>query len=135
MYIKTKDIKEVTIPSPYRRTVKILSSPDIVDVTTTRFTMGISTIPAGSKTESHAHEGTEECIYVLSGQGECEVAEKKFKVEQNDLILAKPGQDHQFFNNFKKPLKLLWVYAPPGAEKKLLEASRKSPTGTNCTES
>jgi mannose-6-phosphate isomerase-like protein (cupin superfamily) len=129
MHIKTNDVNEVTIPSPYRRTVKILSSPDIIDATTTRFTMGISIIPAGGKTESHAHEGTEECMYVLSGQGECEVAGRKFKIEQNDLILAKPGQNHQFFNNIKKPLKLLWVYAPPGAEKKLLEAARKDPKG------
>lgn len=121
MYVKSNEIKGKKTPPPYERVVKILASPETVNMVSHRFTFGMSIIPAGGMTEKHAHEGTEECIYVLTGRGESELAGNRFKIEPDSVILVKPGQDHQFFNYSDETMKLIWVYAPPGAEKMLLK--------------
>lgn len=123
--IKAWEVKGKQIPAPYERVLKILASPETPKMKAENFTFGMSIIAAGSKTDKHAHEGTEECIYVVSGRGEAVIAGEKYEIGPDVVILVKPGQDHQFFNHSDETMRLIWVYAPPGAEKSLLKMAVK----------
>ena len=118
-------MKGVSIAPPYARVLKILASPETPKMKTEHLVFGISIIAAKSKTEKHSHEGTDECIYVVTGRGEAEVAGKKIKLEPDIAFLIRPGEQHQIFNHYDEPMKLIWVYAPPGAQKQFLANVKK----------
>ena len=125
-YVKSYKVKGVLFEPPYARVLKILASPDTPRMRTEHLVFGISIIAAESKTNKHAHEGTEECIYIVTGHGEAEVAGKKIELEPDTAFLIKPGEQHQIFNHGDETMKLIWVYSPPGAEKKLVAKIKKA---------
>ena len=42
-------------------------------------------------------------------------------MQQGDLIAIEKGEPHQFRNTGAEQLRLLWIYSPPGPEKKFLD--------------
>lgn len=117
-YVKSHEKKGIQVEPPYQRVLKTFASPDTPKMKTKHLVFGMSIIATESKTDKHIHEETEECIYVVTGRGEAEIGGKKIKLEPDMAILVKPGEYHQVFNYSDETMKLIWVYAPPGAEKK-----------------
>ena len=78
--------------------------------------VGQLTVPAGGKVPLHQDE-TEEYIYVLSGAGTIWIDGQKHSIKKEDLVYM-PAKAKVRFENGKKPLKALQIFAGPGPEKK-----------------
>jgi oxalate decarboxylase/phosphoglucose isomerase-like protein (cupin superfamily) len=98
-------------------TIKWLSEPRLTN--TERFTIGVVLLQPGKGHERHNHPGTEEILYVVSGQGRQMTdidGEKWQPVSAGDLVHIPPDIFHATINTGWEPLKLVAVYAPPGPE-------------------
>jgi len=58
----------------------------------------------------HFHDGFEECIYVLSGQGCTEADSGKHPLKTGDTILIPSGEKHVTRNTGNEPLMLLCFF-------------------------
>jgi len=58
----------------------------------------------------HRHEGFEECIHVISGEGLMDAESGQFELEAGDTIVIPPGEMHVTRNIGKEPLKLLCFF-------------------------
>lgn len=56
---------------------------------------------AGKSTRGHSHPGQEEVYYFISGYGEMELDDQKFKVEGGDIVLIPDGAFHRVHNTDK----------------------------------
>ena len=58
----------------------------------------------------HQHDGFEECIFVLSGEGFTEAGADRFPLKVGDTILIPAGESHVTRNTGSKPLMLLCFF-------------------------
>lgn len=58
----------------------------------------------------HSHDGFEECIYVVSGQGTTHAESGEHPVRAGDAILIPPGEKHVTRNTGSEPLLLLCFF-------------------------
>ena len=58
----------------------------------------------------HYHQGFEECIYVMSGEGCTEADSGKHRLKAGDTILIPPGEKHVTRNTGQEPLVLLCFF-------------------------
>ena len=70
---------------------------------------GVSAFQAGLAVPLHSHN-VEEVVYVLEGEGECEIEGIVQGVKAGDTAFIPPGLIHCFRNTGENPLKILWVY-------------------------
>ena len=61
----------------------------------------------------YSHGNSEEFIYILEGELEVYVANKKYKLAKGDSLYFKSSLNHRFKNTSKKEVKALWVVSPP----------------------
>jgi transketolase C-terminal domain/subunit len=85
-----------------------------------QFSVGMSLIEPGKIHEEHKHDGNEELIVVMGGEGMAKIAGREFAVGYGSVIAIDPGEYHGFVNTGHQPLILLWIYDPPGAESKFV---------------
>jgi len=98
--------------------LKFLSEPAVTGAE--RFSFGMVVLSPGKGHDSHAHPGVEEIIFVMSGVGEQTIdGEGPVKVSAGDCFHIPPDVVHSTRNTGWEPLRLLVVYAPPGAERDL----------------
>lgn len=98
-------------------TIKWLSEPRVTG--TERFAMGVVLLQPGKGHVRHNHPGTEEILYVVSGQGKQMIdvgGEQWEPVTAGDMIHIPPDIFHATINSGWEPLKLIAVYSPPGPE-------------------
>jgi oxalate decarboxylase/phosphoglucose isomerase-like protein (cupin superfamily) len=82
--------------------------------------------------ERHNHAGSEEILYVLSGEGDQMVADgEPFPVRAGDTIYLAEGVYHSTINTGWEPMRLLALYRPAGPELALndLPDTRVVPAG------
>ncbi|NQT66908.1 MAG: cupin domain-containing protein [Actinobacteria bacterium] len=95
-----------------------LSEPRVTE--TNNMTAGIVTLNLGKGHQRHNHEGCEEILYVIEGEGDqtIEVNNKleKKKVKRGDLIHIPAGAYHGTINTGKKPMVIFAVYQYAGPE-------------------
>lgn len=95
---------------PGRKALEIASS----ERGTRNVTLRLVEIPApkpGDKPRGpHRHEGFEECIHVLSGEGCTEADSGKFLLKAGDTIVVPPGEMHVTRNTGREPLVLLCFF-------------------------
>ena len=113
-------------------TIKWLSEPRVTN--TERFSMGVVILHPGKGHARHNHPGSEEILYVVSGQGNQMIdidGEKWEPVGPGDLVHIPADIFHATINTGWEPLKLIAVYAPPGPEAvlRLLPDCRILPPG------
>ena len=114
--------------------IKWLVSPDVTDGAA--LTFGEVILLPGRGHERHNHPGSEEVLYVLSGEGEQMVAdEERFPVRAGDTIYVPTAVFHSTRNTGWEPMRLLAVYNPGGAERALagLPDFRELPAGETAT--
>ncbi len=114
-----KDASEVTTEGEYRRTLKVLLSPQL-DRGIESIAAGLVILPPGGKSDFIGHvEG--EMFYVLRGQGAIRVGEQIRPIVAGTAVWVGPHEVHQTMNTGDGELKLLWVLSPPGRESLILE--------------
>jgi oxalate decarboxylase/phosphoglucose isomerase-like protein (cupin superfamily) len=101
-------------------TLKFLSTPEVTGAE--RFSFGVVILSPGQGHERHGHPGVEEIIFVLSGEGEQTVDDHPpVAVRAGACIHIPPDVPHSTVNTGWEPMRLIVVYAPPGAERDLRE--------------
>jgi len=69
-------------------------------------------VPVGTTTLLHKHQKTEEFYYILAGEGEMILGDKKFKVIVGDTVCISPNTPHQITGLGDKDLRLLCLCSP-----------------------
>ena len=111
-------------------TLKFLSEPEVTGAV--RFSFGMVVLQPGKGHDSHSHPGVEEIIFVMSGEGEQMIdGHGPVDVHPGACMHIPPDVVHSTVNTGWEPLRLLVVYAPPGAERDLREipGCKVVPTG------
>jgi mannose-6-phosphate isomerase-like protein (cupin superfamily) len=73
----------------------------------------VMTIPPGEEIGEEVHEGNDQLLVFIAGQGEAVLDGRTSKVEPNQLVFVHAGTRHNFVNTGSVPLRLVTVYAPP----------------------
>jgi oxalate decarboxylase/phosphoglucose isomerase-like protein (cupin superfamily) len=101
-------------------TSNILSEPAVTQAQ--RHSFGIVEVAPGGGHERHNHPGTEEIIYVVSGEGEQMIDDQPpVSVGPGACIFIPDGVYHSTLNTGSGPMQIIVVYAPVGAERLLRE--------------
>jgi len=97
-------------------TVKILSEPLVTDAE--RFSFGMAVLEPGKGHDRHNHPGSEEIIFVMSGEGDQMIDDQPpVKVGPGASIYIPADVYHSTINTGWEPMRLLVVYAPAGPER------------------
>jgi quercetin dioxygenase-like cupin family protein len=127
-HFKLDEVAGVTINQQINeRRIKLLASP-VSDVRREQFSVGVSIVEPGKVHEEHAHDGSEELIVVIGGEGWAKIAGQEFAIGYGSVIDIDRGEPHGFVNTGRSPLVLLWIYDPPGAERKFSGGRTKEGT-------
>jgi mannose-6-phosphate isomerase-like protein (cupin superfamily) len=73
----------------------------------------VMTIPPGEEIGEEVHEGNDQLLVFIDGQGDAVLDGRTATVTPNDLVLVPAGTRHNFINTGSVPLRLVTVYAPP----------------------
>ena len=93
-----------------RRSLEIVSHEKGSDAVTLRLVEIPVPQPGEAPRSPHYHQGFEECIYVLSGEGNTWTEGGEHPLKAGDTILIPPGEKHVTRNTGREPLKLLCFF-------------------------
>lgn len=83
-------------------------------------TVGEVIINPGQGHSAHTHDDADEILYIIDGVGEQTVGDHpSFRVVAGDAVNVPRGTVHSTFNRGWRPLRILAVYTPGGAEEAL----------------
>jgi oxalate decarboxylase/phosphoglucose isomerase-like protein (cupin superfamily) len=100
--------------------IRFLSEPAVTGAD--RFSFGIVELAQGKGHARHNHPGSEEIIYVVSGEGEQMVDDQPaVKVSAGASIYIPADVYHSTVNTGMETMKLIVVYSPAGPERLLRE--------------
>ena len=99
----------VTIPDPYRRTIKILLAPDKGDVP--EIMLSHVTIPPGGHTDYHDHDRPE-LIYVVAGTGTAKCEGEDVEIGPDTAMWILAGEKHEVRNTGDEPIVIVTVFVP-----------------------
>jgi len=100
--------------------IHFLSEPAVTGAS--RFSFGVVELAEGKGHARHNHPGSEEVIYVVSGEGEQMVDDRPpVKVGPGSNIYIPADVYHSTLNTGKETLQLVVVYSPAGPERLLRE--------------
>jgi len=90
------------------------------------FSGGVVDLPSGQGHARHNHPGSEEIIFVISGEGEQMVEDEQgnpivSKVGPGCTVFVPESRFHSTLNTGTRPMQLFVVYSPAGPEKVLRE--------------
>ncbi len=111
------------VPEPNRRTLKVLLSPQLHEGLQS-IASGLTILPPGGQSDLHAHEEGE-MFYILSGRCRIIVGDEVEELEQGTSVWAPPCLSHQLVNSADEQCRILWVLAPPGRERAIIEKSKE----------
>lgn len=104
------EMKDVDEPRGWR----IQIDPRNTD--SSHLSMGNQDIPPGVGIPVHLHEKEEEILFFHEGTGELEVEGEKFPIQPGMSVFFPPNIRHSLRNTGENPLKMLWIFSPPGYE-------------------
>ncbi|GGC64671.1 cupin domain-containing protein [Marinobacter halophilus] len=70
-------------------------------------------IPAGGEIGGEVHEGHDQLLYFVEGEGEATIGDTKAAVQSGDVSIVPSGSFHNFRNTGTVMLKLYTTYCPP----------------------
>lgn len=70
-------------------------------------------IPAGGEIGGEVHEGHDQLLYFVEGEGEATIGDIKAAVQSGDVSIVPSGTYHNFRNTGTVMLKLYTTYCPP----------------------
>jgi quercetin dioxygenase-like cupin family protein len=74
------------------------------------------TMPPRFSTGLHVHRTQEETFYVLDGECEWQVGDRRFRATPGTFLFIPPGVPHNIANATDKPARVLMTVSPPGHE-------------------
>ena len=77
---------------------------------------GIQVLEPGTHVRNHAHQRNDELLFVYEGTGRALVDGKTYPLSPGALIAVGRFVEHKVFNDGPGPMKIFWVFAPPGLE-------------------
>jgi putative monooxygenase len=109
-FIKAADVEgDHRIPP---RTSKLLLAPKFGGVK--NVSMGMNITEVGSEIPEHAHETSEEVLFLISGRAKLVIeGEGEWEIGPETAFYSPIGVKHRLENIGDEPLKLVWVYCPP----------------------
>ena len=81
--------------------------------TTERSQLVLMTIQPGEEIGEEAHEGIDQVLAFVAGEGEATLGEERFGVRDGSVVVVPSGTRHNFVNRGSTALKLYTVYTPP----------------------
>ncbi len=115
IFVKAASVKGVSTPPPYERTLKLLLSPAVHEVSS-GMSMGLVIFQPGKCSAPHSHDTEQETWYVISGKGTIRVGDEEAEVEADSVVVSPPRLVHQIVNTGDKELRVLWMFTPAGPE-------------------
>ena len=88
--------------------------------------VGLIEVEGGGEIPRHAHEGSEEILYVLSGSGELTVGSDKIKFGREQAIHIPADQPHAIKFHGEEKGMILQAFAPGGPEKERFNPGGKA---------
>jgi mannose-6-phosphate isomerase-like protein (cupin superfamily) len=95
---------------PGRKSLEIVSGEKGSSAVTLRLVEIPVPGPGDAARKPHHHQGFEECIFVMAGEGCTEAESGSFPLKAGDAILIPPGEKHMTRNTGSKPLLLLCFF-------------------------
>ncbi len=95
---------------PGRKSLEIVSGEKGSRAVTLRLVEIPVPKPGETPRTPHYHQGFEECIFVMSGQGCTEADSGRYPLKAGDTILIPPGEKHVTRNTGSEPLILLCFF-------------------------
>jgi mannose-6-phosphate isomerase-like protein (cupin superfamily) len=115
---KAWKLPSVKAESPSKRHFRMPFSPEVNDYK--RATVLLVSIPPRSTTGMHAHPDSDEIMYFI-GRGEATVGGEKAEIENDVVLLAPKGVEHESRNTSDTDtLKIFCVFLPPLKPNELL---------------
>lgn len=103
--------RHLTLPG--RRATELVSAAEGgYGITVRRVVIPPESDPAAAR-GPHRHEGCEEVIVILAGQGEFTTAHAAWPVAAGDLVIVSPGEPHRTRNTGTADLESLCFFAVP----------------------
>lgn len=76
-----------------------------------RTVFGITTFPPGARHDVHRHPHAEEVEYLVEGEGLARVGDVEVRMRAGDVVVAKAGELHGFWNTSEtERAVLIWCY-------------------------
>lgn len=73
----------------------------------------VMTVPAGGEIGEEVHDGIDQVLIFVEGEGEAELDGAVSQVAPQDVVVVPAGTKHNFRNTGTGPLRLYTVYGPP----------------------
>ncbi len=90
--------------------IHVLISP--TSVGSTKMIMGTATVPVGGKVLQHAHPHSEECFYVMRGQGKIVFEDGEVPFQSGQAVLTPQGQPHSIHNVGDEEILVVFASGP-----------------------
>ena len=97
--------------------------------TDTPFESGIQEVAVDSFVREHAHDGHEELILVIDGEGVAEIEGETHEMQAGTTLYLASEEKHKFTNTGKVPMRFFWVLMPGGLSD-FFKAIGREKTGT-----
>lgn len=81
--------------------------------TTERSQLVLMTIPPGEEIGEETHEGIDQVLAFVEGEGEAVIEGERLPVGAGSVVVVPGGTRHNFVTKGDSPLKLYTVYTPP----------------------
>lgn len=131
MYFVYDPARGIPVDKPYQRVMMPYMMPDTASCPID-FSVHLTEWGPGSQVDEHCHEDALEVMYCVSGCGLASVGDQIYKLEENSMIAAAPGELHCIKNTGSEMLRCLCIFSPPTTAEDLrrraeaaVEASRE----------
>lgn len=118
------EARSYMMPAPHERELKVLISPSLQE-DVEGLAVGMTILPPGKASSFHSHDREVETWIVVSGEGEVRVGDERERVGPESVIFLPRNIKHQIINTGQEPLRMFWIYTPPGGERSILEGQFK----------
>ena len=81
--------------------------------TAERSQLVLMSVPAGEEIGEEVHEGTDQALAFVEGEGEAVIEGERRPVRAGTVAVVPAGTRHNFIATGTSPLKLFTVYSPP----------------------
>jgi quercetin dioxygenase-like cupin family protein len=102
----------------------------VTDENTRHTSMFDWTIPPQFATGRHVHRVQEETFYLLEGECEWHVGDRRIRATPGTFLFIPPGAPHNITNVSEKPARVLMTVSPPGHEHYFEELAELAAHGT-----
>jgi len=106
---------------PGRKSLEIVSGEKGSSAVTLRLVEIPVPTPGATARGPHYHQGFEECIFVMAGEGCTEADSGNYPLRAGDTILIPAGEKHMTRNTGKEPLVLLCFFPVADITQRTLE--------------